>query len=198
MMRAVVVDVDAPNRLGIQEVEEPSPESSEALVRVEEVSLNRGEVRRTQTAEAGFRPGWDLAGTVEVSARDGSGAPEGSRVVGFLPSGAWAEHAAVPTNALAVLPENVSSARAATLPMAGLTTPYALRKGGNLLGRTVLVTGASGGAGDFAVQLARMAGARVVAAIRGRSHRQETVPGRGYGTARTSKRGSRRDSHLLR
>lgn len=165
-MRATVVDPDSPNRLKLGEVEEPSPTSSEALVRVAAISLNRGEVRRSQEAESGFRPGWDLSGTVEKAAADGSGPDEGTRVVGFLPSGAWAERVAVPTNALAALPDGVTFADAATLPVAGLTALYALEKGGNLLGRTVLVTGASGGAGHFGVQLARMAGAKVVGLVR--------------------------------
>ncbi len=170
MMRAVVVDPGSLARLALAEVEEPSPSPSEALVRVAAVSLNRGEVRRAESSEPGFRPGWDLAGTVERAAADGSGPPEGSRVVGFLPSGAWAELAAVPTDAVATLPEEVSLEEAATLPVAGLTALYALEEGGNLLGRSVLVTGASGGAGQFGVQLARAAGARVVGLVRREEH----------------------------
>ena len=139
-------------------------------MRVAAVSLNRGEVRRAEASEPGFRPGWDLAGTVERAAGDGSGPQEGARVVGFLPSGAWAELAPVPTNALAELPEGVSFAEAATLPVAGLTALYALEEGGQLLGRSVLVTGASGGAGLFALQLARMSGAHVVALVRRQEH----------------------------
>jgi NADPH2:quinone reductase len=171
-MRAVVVDPEADGRLSVAEVEEPDPTPSEALVRVVAISLNRGEVRRAEASEAGFRPGWDLAGTVERPATDGSGPGEGTRVVGFLPAGGWAELAAVPTNALAELPEGVSFEEAATLPVAGLTALYALEKGGGLLGRSVLITGASGGAGLFALQLARMAGARVVALVRRQEHEE--------------------------
>jgi NADPH:quinone reductase-like Zn-dependent oxidoreductase len=169
-IRAVVVDPDAPNRLALADVEEPSPTPSEVLVRVSAVSLNRGEVRRAESSEPGFRPGWDLAGTVERAAADGSGPQEGSRVVGFLPSGAWAELAAVPTDSLAALADGVSFEEASTLPVAGLTALYALEEGGNLLGRNVLVTGASGGAGQFALQLARAAGARVVGLVRREEH----------------------------
>ena len=169
-MRAVVVDPQAVGRLSLAEVEEPDPAPSEALVRVAAVSLNRGEVRRTETNEPGFRPGWDLAGTIERAAADGSGPEEGSRVVGFLSSGGWAELAAVPTNALAGLPDSVSFEEAATLPVAGLTAMYALEKGGGLVGKKVLVTGASGGAGLFALQLARTSGARVVALVRREGH----------------------------
>jgi NADPH:quinone reductase len=169
-IRAVVVDPEAPNRLALADVGEPSPTPSEALVRVAAVSLNRGEVRRAESSEPGFRPGWDLAGTVERAAADGSGPQEGSRVVGFLPSGAWAELVAVPTDSVAALPEDVSFEEASTLPVAGLTALYALEEGANLLGRSVLVTGASGGAGQFGLQLARAAGARVVGLVRREEH----------------------------
>ena len=86
--------------------------------------------------------------------------------MGFLPEGAWAERVAVPTHALAELPEKVTFSQAATFPVAGLTALHALAKGGLLLGRRVLVTGATGGVGDFAVQLARLAGAHVTASAR--------------------------------
>src|ERR671921_969111 len=172
LVRAVVVDPEAQGRLSISEVEVAEPAPSEALVRVAAISLNRGEVRRAEASEAGFRPGWDLAGTVERPAADGTGPDEGARVVGFLPSGAWAELVAVSTNALAALPEGVSFEEASTLPVAGLTALYALEKGGGLLGRNVLITGASGGAGLFGLQLARASGARVVALIRRREHEE--------------------------
>jgi NADPH:quinone reductase len=166
-MRAVVVEPGSPNRLDFREVETPSPAPSECLVRVAAISLNRGEVRRAQTSsEAGFRPGWDLAGTVERAAADGSGPREGSRVVGMLESGAWAELVAVPRRSLAPLPDGVSFAQAATLPVAGLTALYALEQAGGLLGKNVLITGASGGVGLFACRLARISGARVVGVIR--------------------------------
>lgn len=170
-IQAVLVDPNAPARLSLGEKESPSPAPHEALVQVAAFSLNRGEVNRSQSAEAGFNPGWDLAGKVERAAADGSGPPEGSRVVGLMSSsGAWAELVAVPTVALAEIPENVSFTDAATLPVAGLTALYALERGGNLLGRTVLVTGASGGAGDFALRLGRLSGGRVVALVRRAEH----------------------------
>jgi NADPH:quinone reductase-like Zn-dependent oxidoreductase len=72
----------------------------------------------------------------------------------------------VPTQTLAALPDAVSGAQAATLPVAGLTALYALEIGGPLIGRRVLVTGASGGVGRFAVQLAAIGGATVTAVAR--------------------------------
>jgi NADPH:quinone reductase-like Zn-dependent oxidoreductase len=73
---------------------------------------------------------------------------------------------AVPTHSLADLPDKVTFAQAATFPVAGLTALYALAKRGPLLARRVLVTGATGGVGDFAVQLARLGGAHVTASVR--------------------------------
>ena len=165
-IRAVVADPAIPERLTLREVDAPSPLPNEALVRVHAISLNRGEVRNAMNATTIIRPGWDVAGVVEQAAADGSGPGAGARVVGFLNTGGWAELVAVPTHALAELPESVSFAQAATLPIAGLTALYALERGGGLIERPVLITGASGGVGLFAVQLARLMGAKVVGAFR--------------------------------
>lgn len=169
-MKAVVVDPNAPGCLSLQDVANPTPASDQALVRIVAVSLNRGEVRMSQGAQPGYRPGWDLAGVVEQAAANGSGPKVGTRVVGFVPNAAWAEYVVVASNALATLPDEVTFAQAATLPVAGLTALHALEKGGGLLGRNVLITGASGGVGYFGVQLAALAGATVTALIRQPSH----------------------------
>jgi NADPH:quinone reductase-like Zn-dependent oxidoreductase len=164
--RAVVVDPEAPGRLVIRPVPDPAPDRGEAVVRVRAISLNRGEVRRSGMAAAGWRPGWDLAGVVERAAASDAWPRVGARVVGIVLEGAWAERVAVPANSLAELPDKVTFAQAATFPVAGLTALHALAKGGLLLGRRVLVTGATGGVGDFAVQLGRLAGAHVTASAR--------------------------------
>lgn len=169
-VRAVVVDPGVAGRLALQEVDAPAPQRAEALVRVHALSLNRGEVRRASTADAGWRPGWDFAGVVERAAVDGSGPREGTRVVGLLSSGAWAEVVAAPTVAIAALPDAVTFAQASTLPVAGLTALYALDRAGTPLGKRVLITGASGGVGHLAVQLARDAGAHVVGLVRQERH----------------------------
>ncbi len=141
-------------------------------MRVHAISLNRGEVRRSGMAAAGWRPGWDLAGVVERPAADGSGPAVGKRVVGFLVGGRLGPARGRARNALAELPDKVTFSQAATFPVAGLTALHALGKGGPLLGKRVLVTGATGGVGDFAVQLARLAGAHVTASVR----RADQVP----------------------
>jgi NADPH:quinone reductase-like Zn-dependent oxidoreductase len=89
----------------------------------------------------------------------------------MLPSGAWAERVNCRTHAVGVLPEAVTDGEAATLPVAGLTALHALRQGGLLLGRKVLVDGASGGVGHLACQLAAAAGAFVWGHIRREEHR---------------------------
>ncbi len=169
-IRAVVVDPSVTGRLVLRDVDAPKPDPNEALVRVSAISLNRGEVRRSTAADAGWRPGWDLAGTIETPSADGSSPPQGTRVVGLLRSGAWAEVVSVPTHSLAEIPSSVSFAQAATLPVAGLTAYHALLKGGSVLGRSVLITAASGGVGNFAIQLARLSGARTIAHIRRAEH----------------------------
>jgi NADPH:quinone reductase len=169
-MRAVIADPSAPGHLSFTEADPPLPQRSEAMVRVAAISLNRGEVHRAMAAERGWRPGWDLAGTLETAAADGSGPPAGARVVGMLPHGAWTEQVTVPTRSLAELPAEVSFAQAATLPVAGLTALHALRKRGNVLGQKVLITGASGGVGHLALQLARQAGAHVVGLVHQERH----------------------------
>jgi NADPH:quinone reductase-like Zn-dependent oxidoreductase len=84
----------------------------------------------------------------------------------MVPRGAWAELATVSTDVLAELPDGVSFEQAATLPVAGVTAVRALEVGGFVLGKRVLVTGASGGVGHFAIQLAHLAGAHVTALAR--------------------------------
>jgi NADPH:quinone reductase-like Zn-dependent oxidoreductase len=148
---------------------EPTPDSDEVLVRVKAFSLNRGEVRRAATQAAGTMIGWDVVGVVEGPARNGSGPPKGRRVVGFSRRvRGWAERVALPTTDLAEIPNDVSDADAATLPVAGLTALYALERCERLLASRVLVTGATGGVGYFVCQLARLMGAHVTALLRRR------------------------------
>jgi NADPH:quinone reductase len=138
----------------------------EAVVAVDAFSINRGELALLGARPAGWRPGQDVAGRVLVPAADGSGPVAGSRVVGLVEGAGWARHVTVPTDRLAVLPDAVDSAAAATLGIAGLTALRIVRLGGSLLGVSVLITGASGSVGRYAVQLAALQGAHVTAVAR--------------------------------
>ena len=144
-------------RLQLDDVPTPAPASGELLVQVKACSLNRGEVRAAARAADGVIPGWDVAGIVA------SGPRAGTRVAALVPSGAWAESIVVPSSRAAVVPDDVSLEVASTLPIAALTVVRALDVAGSLVGKSALITGASGGVGQFATQLAALAGAHVTA-----------------------------------
>jgi NADPH:quinone reductase len=165
-MRAVIYDPQARANLRLADVDEPAAAESEAVIQVRATALNFGEVHFIdRMRKPGEVPGWDAAGVVVQAAADGSGPPVGSRVVGFHGAGGWAQRRTVPTENLAILPDSVEFGPAAALPVAGVTALQALRRLGPVVGRRVLITGASGGVGRFAVQLAARAGAHVVAAV---------------------------------
>jgi NADPH:quinone reductase-like Zn-dependent oxidoreductase len=144
---------------------EPSPAPNEAVVEVRAYAVNHDELNLIARRPDGWRPGQDVAGAVVRAAADGSGPAVGARVACYLDWEGWAERVPVPTRCLATLDDQVSFEQAATLPIAGLTALRALRVGGAVLGRKVLVTGATGGVGQFAVQLAVAAGAHVTAQV---------------------------------
>jgi NADPH:quinone reductase-like Zn-dependent oxidoreductase len=162
-MKALVSSPGVDGNIAFEDVDEPVPAPGEAVVEMKSSSLNRGEVRALQSAGA-WRPGWDVAGVVAVAAEDGTGPGPGARVVGLAPSGAWAERVAVATGQMATLPDEVTFEEAATLPVAGLTARRATEMC-VIEGRRVAVTGAAGGVGHFAVQLAAQSAAIVTAVV---------------------------------
>src|SRR6202034_4135554 len=115
--------------------------------------------------EEGWVPGQDVSGVVLRKAANGEGPPAGSRVVALMEEFGWAQRAAVASHRMALLPDAVNFAQAATLPVAGLTALRTLRHGAPLLGRRVLVTGAAGGVGTIAGSVATRWGARVPAVV---------------------------------
>lgn len=151
-MKALVPDGHGSVRL--DETAEPVPAPHEALVAVQAYSVNRGETFLLDAPRPGWRPGKDVAGTVLAAAADGTGPAAGTRVVGHAAASGWAERAAVATSGLAPLPDGVDVTTAAALPLAGLTALRLLRRAGSLVGRRLLVTGASGGVGHYLVELA--------------------------------------------
>jgi NADPH2:quinone reductase len=181
---ALVNTPSAPISVELRDVTEPEPAANEAIVEVHAFSLNRGELALLALRPEGWRPGQDIAGIVVQAAADGSGPKEGTRVVALVDGAGWSQRVAAPTARMAVLPDNVSFASAATLPVAGLTALRVVRLGGSLLGRRVLITGAAGGVGRFAVQLAALAGAEVTGVV-GRPERATGLAERGATTVVT-------------
>jgi len=160
-MRALVAG--GPDGLQLTDIDPPQRQTDEALVAVEAVSLNRGEAMGLADESPGARLGWDFAGKVLES-------PDrmlavGTRVLGLVSEGGWAEQVALPITHLGRVPAELDLPLAAALPVAGLTAQRTLRAAGPLGERSVLVTGASGAVGRLAVQLAALEGARVIAVV---------------------------------
>jgi NADPH2:quinone reductase len=155
-MQAVVSTPGGERWAELREVPEPEAGPGELLVEVHAAGINRGELTLLEMRE-NFRPGQEVAGVVAAGPR------QGERVVGLADWHGWAEYATVPEHRVVTLPDDIDFATAAALPMAGATALNLIRLAGDLLGRDVVVTGASGGVGTIAVQLARLAGANVTA-----------------------------------
>jgi NADPH:quinone reductase-like Zn-dependent oxidoreductase len=160
-----VTDPSTPGGLARRELPDPSPGPHDVLIEVHAYAVNRGELSLLEERPDGWLPGQDVAGVVARAAADGSGPPAGARVVGAADGGGWSQLVPVPSHRVAELPEGVEFSDAAALPVAGLTALRALREAGPLLGRRLLVTGATGGVGSFAVQLGAAAGAHVTALV---------------------------------
>jgi NADPH2:quinone reductase len=161
-MRALVADPTASPALSLADVPEPAPGPGQLLLDVEATSVNRGEVRTAGRQPPGTVIGWDVAGTVAALGEGVSEFDVGERVVAMSPSGgAFAERVVVPAEWIAPLPSACDDVTAATLPVAGVTAVGILRLARVHAGDRVLVTGAAGGVGLFAVQLAVQAKATV-------------------------------------
>jgi NADPH:quinone reductase-like Zn-dependent oxidoreductase len=175
-MKAIVYErYGGPEVLRLAELGKPVPAADQVLVRVQAASVNpldwhfmRGEPYIVRLMAGLRRPreqrlGRDLAGVVEAVGSQMTAFQPGDRVFG-ADTGAFAEFACATVSTLARMPENLSFEEAAAVPVAALTALQALRDKGNLqTGQRVLVNGASGGVGSFAVQIAMALGARVTA-----------------------------------
>jgi len=183
-MKAFVLrSYGSPEHLDLTDVDTPVPAAGEVLVRVRATSVNpydwhhmRGEPRiaRLMPGTVGLRApkvrilGCDMAGQVEAAGQDVTEFRPGDDVVALLEQGGFAEYVTVPERLLARKPRNLSYEQAAAVPMAAVTALLGLRDVGHLEpGQKVLVNGASGGVGTFAVQIARALGASADAVCRG-------------------------------
>ena len=178
-MKAIVRETyGPPDVLHLAEVPSPALRDGSVLVRIRAASANAGDWHLLRGTPLPFRLvaglrtprfriiGTDIAGTVEAVGRDVTQFRPGDEVFGELSRcgfGAYAEFAAAPEKALALKPANLSFEEAATLSTAGCTALQGLRKGRIERARRVLINGASGGVGVFAVQIAKTFGTEVTA-----------------------------------
>ena len=163
-----------PEVLRVEEVNVPSPREGQALVRVAATSFNgvegnirAGRMQGPMPLELPHTPGLDVAGTVEALGQGVDALQVGDPVIGFLPfveDGAAAEYVVAAAASLAPAPSRIPLTDAAALPLVGLTAWQALFEHADLqAGQRILINGASGAVGGYAVQLAKTAGARVLA-----------------------------------
>lgn len=166
----------------LKEIPDPHPGSDSVLVQVKAASVNpvdykarEGHLRGVIDTVFPAVPGWDVAGVV---VRPGLDTPEykvGDEILAYarkdvISGGTLAELVEVPVRTAAPKPAGLSFEQAAALPLTGLTALQTVRRAGVSAGQTVLVHAAAGGVGSFAVQLAALAGARVVGTASERNH----------------------------
>ncbi|QIZ08937.1 NAD(P)-dependent alcohol dehydrogenase [Priestia megaterium] len=177
-MKAIVSNkYGPPDVLELTQVEKPIPDDNQVLVKIHAASVNYGNIvlLKGEPFLARFAfgllkpkypiPGGDIAGMVEAVGKDVKQFQPGDEVFGDLSGCGWggfAEYVSVPENVLALKPANLSFEEAAAVPMAGVTALQGLRDKGKIQsGQKVLINGASGGVGTFAVQIAKSFGAEV-------------------------------------
>ena len=171
----------SPDVLQFREVVKPVPQEDEALIQIRAASINSRDLRMLRAKPLFmrlmpgglFRPknkilGADVAGRVEVVGRNVKQFKPGDEVFGYLPSatgrGAFAEFVCARENLITLKPANLTFEQAAAVPLAAMTALQGLRDKGNIQpGQKVLINGASGGVGTFAVQITKALGAEVTA-----------------------------------
>jgi NADPH:quinone reductase-like Zn-dependent oxidoreductase len=182
MMKAIVcTKYGSPNVLQLQEVAKPAPQDDEVLIKIHGASINSRDWRlmRANPFFIRLRPGGflqpknkilggDVAGQIEAVGSSVKQFKPGDEVFGYLPSatgrGTFAEYVCANENAIALKPVNLTFEQAAAVPLAALTALQGLQDNGNIQpGQKVLINGASGGVGTFAVQIAKAFGAEVTA-----------------------------------
>lgn len=179
-MKAIVyTEYGSPDVLQLKEVAKPTPRDNEVLVKVYAVSVNAADLHLLRAdpflirLSSGFlKPqneilGSDIAGRVEEVGKNVKQFKQGDEVFGDISASGWggfAEYACASENAFALKPTNLSFEEAAAVPMAAITALQGIRYAGQIRpGQKVLINGASGGVGSFALQLAKSFGAEVTA-----------------------------------
>ena len=182
LMKAIVfTQYGPPEVLQFIDVEKPAPNDNQILVKVHAASVNPGDWHRMTAPLVGrlimgglFKPkdprlGSDIAGTVEAVGRNVTEFKPGDEVFGAC-AGGFAEYTCAHETRVVLKPANVSSEAAAATPVVGCTALQGLRDFGQIqAGQKVLINGASGGVGTFAVQLAKSLGAEVTGVCSGRN-----------------------------
>jgi NADPH:quinone reductase-like Zn-dependent oxidoreductase len=182
-MKAVVYkNYGSPDVLQIEEIEKPTPDENQVLLKVQAASINAGDYRVRTGKPFLFRlmiggllkpndtrSGSDVAGTVEAVGGNVKQFKPGDKIFGCS-HGTFAEYVVAREGLLTLKPSNLSFEQAAAVPVAALTALQGLRDAGEIrAGQKVLIQGASGGVGMFAVQLAKYYGAEVTAVCRTRN-----------------------------
>jgi len=182
-MKAILYDrYGSPEVLRLKEVEKPAPKDNEVLIKIHAASVNAydwhfltADIFLIRLMGGGLlkpkeaRLGVDMAGRIETVGRNVKQFQPGDEVLGMV-KGSFAEYACAPESALALKPINTSFDEAAAIPMAAITALQGLRDEGQIqAGQKVLINGASGGVGTFAVQVAKSFGAEVTAVCSARN-----------------------------
>jgi NADPH:quinone reductase-like Zn-dependent oxidoreductase len=178
-MRAIVyTEYGPPDVLQVKEVEKPTPKDNKILVKVYASSVNQGDAYVVRGEPLLFRPsyglpgpkhtipGGDVAGRVEAVGKDVERFQPGDEVFGDIGEcgfGAWAEYVSAPEDAVVLKPTNTTFEEAAAVSQAAIVALQGLRDKGQIQpGQKILINGASGGVGTFAVQIAKSFGAEVI------------------------------------
>jgi NADPH2:quinone reductase len=171
MKAALCKSLDGPQSLTIETLPDPLPVRGQAVVSVKAVGLNFADTLITRgkyqfKPDLPFSPGAEVAGIVDAVAAENSGLKPGQRVMAYVNWGGAAEKIAVDAGALVPVPENVPLTVAAGLSVTYGTAMHGLRDRGQIKkGETVVVTGAAGGAGQAAIEIAKLMEARVIAVV---------------------------------
>jgi NADPH:quinone reductase len=175
----------SPDVLKYETVEHLSPAAGEILIKVESASVNYSDVARRSKATYPFPtplpfiPGSEVAGVVEALGEGVETPPVGTPVFALVGSGSngYAQYALTPADQVIPIPPSVSADQAAALPVAGTTALMILRETAQLkVGETVLIQGAAGGVGSYAVQLAKLLGAgKIIGAVSSEEKKQKVL-----------------------